>query len=111
MKLYVDDVRPAPQGWTLATTIAAAQEILASGAVEEVSLDHDLGACAACHASGADIGDMQTDDTTFMFWCPHAEDGLTLVLWMKANQCVPSVVTIHSRNPRGRQRMLAALAS
>lgn len=46
--LFVDDERPAPEGWTLVTTSAAALDFLtntrASGTpVDMISLDHDLG--------------------------------------------------------------------
>lgn len=40
MKLYVDDWRPAPDGWRTARTVAEAEAILARGGVEEVSLDY-----------------------------------------------------------------------
>lgn len=42
MKLYLDDMRPAPAGWTLATTVAEAKRHLETGTVEEASLDRDL---------------------------------------------------------------------
>jgi hypothetical protein len=42
IKLYVDDLRPAPVGWTLARTITQAIRILATQDVSEVSLDHDI---------------------------------------------------------------------
>lgn len=42
MKLWVDDIRPAPEGWTRARSVTEAIRILATMAVEEVSLDHDI---------------------------------------------------------------------
>lgn len=42
MKIYVDDLRQAPEGWVLARTITEAIRMLAELAVEEVSLDHDI---------------------------------------------------------------------
>ena len=42
MKLYVDDVRPIPEGWTGARTVLEAIKILSEGKVEEISLDHDI---------------------------------------------------------------------
>ena len=42
MKLYVDDCRPAPAGWTLARTVAEALAHLRTGKVTEVSLDYHL---------------------------------------------------------------------
>lgn len=43
MKLYVDDVRNAPEGWELCRTITRAIELLATQKVTEVSLDFDAG--------------------------------------------------------------------
>jgi len=48
MKLFIDDERPAPRGWILATDCRDAIEVMqtcaAAGAqLEAVSLDHDLG--------------------------------------------------------------------
>lgn len=42
MKLFVDDIRACPQGWTPAKTVTEAIRILATREVEEVSLDHDI---------------------------------------------------------------------
>lgn len=42
MKLYVDDLRACPSGWHLARTNTEAIRLLASGYVEEISLDHDI---------------------------------------------------------------------
>lgn len=42
MKLFVDDIRACPPGWTLARTVTQAIRILATYAVEVVSLDHDI---------------------------------------------------------------------
>lgn len=43
MKLYVDDVRPAPEGFELARNYDEAIEFLETGEVTGLSLDHDLG--------------------------------------------------------------------
>lgn len=42
MKLYVDDLRQPPEGWEVARTITDAIRILATGMVDEISLDHDI---------------------------------------------------------------------
>lgn len=42
MKLFVDDLRPCPDGWELARTNTAAIRKLAGGYVQEISLDHDI---------------------------------------------------------------------
>ena len=43
MRLWVDDERPAPEGWTLAHSAVDAMRMLREEKVTEVSLDHDLG--------------------------------------------------------------------
>ncbi len=43
MKLFVDDVRTPPQGWSLARTVQEAVEFLGKNAVDEVSLDYMIG--------------------------------------------------------------------
>lgn len=43
MKLYLDDLRPAPPGWTHVRWPSEAIELLRTGQVTEISLDYDLG--------------------------------------------------------------------
>lgn len=43
IKLWCDDLRPAPEGWHWAKTITEAMRTLATQDVEEISLDHDIG--------------------------------------------------------------------
>ena len=43
LKLYLDDQRPAPPGWSLAKTADEAVNMLRTGDVTELSLDYDLG--------------------------------------------------------------------
>ena len=43
MKLFVDDERACPEGWDLVKTAEEAILMLDHEAVEEISLDHDLG--------------------------------------------------------------------
>ena len=43
--LWLDDIRPAPRGFTHARTIEEAKALLETGVVAFASLDHDLGAC------------------------------------------------------------------
>jgi hypothetical protein len=42
MRLWVDDIRKEPEGWTRAKTVTEAIRILDMGQVDEVSLDHDI---------------------------------------------------------------------
>lgn len=43
MKLWLDDVRPAPEGWRWVKTAGEALTLLLRGGVKIASLDHDLG--------------------------------------------------------------------
>jgi hypothetical protein len=43
MRVYLDDVREAPVGWTRAYWPEEVIELLQRGGVVELSLDHDLG--------------------------------------------------------------------
>lgn len=110
VKLYMDDVRPAPDpSWTVARTIEEAKTHLATRDVIAASLDHDMGACEDCTRNGRHVGDMRTPETTFSNWCRHAPDGYALVVWMLEHGHRPPLVTVHSMNPIGRSRMIELL--
>jgi hypothetical protein len=111
MKLWVDDERPAPQGWRGVRSVAEAKVYLEQGLVIDMSLDHDLGACATCTAEGRHIGQMTRPDNTFFRYCPHVPSGYDLCVWMEATGRWPtSSVRVHSANPEGARRMLAVIA-
>jgi len=42
VRLFVDDLRACPRGWTLARTVTEAIRLLDTQIVDEVSLDHDI---------------------------------------------------------------------
>ncbi len=83
IKVWLDDNRPAPEGWRLAQTIEQVKVWLIQGAVEELSLDHDLDnpPCPTC-----DFKCGYRDDGTCGKGCAcHAfgdEDGRDLLRWM-----------------------------
>jgi len=80
MKLWLDDVRPPPPGWEHARTVEEAQSLLGTGAVDEASLDHDLG--------------------------DEQPDGGALVRWMALTGRWPKArPVVHSLNPVGRAYM------
>lgn len=117
-KIYLDDIRPAPEGWEAVRTIEEARCLLLlaaifpeEGSILAISLDHDMGACAACTAAGTHIGDQSTPEQQYMNTCPHAQTGYDFVMWMIEHDLVPPLVSVHSMNPVGRQRMIAALES
>jgi hypothetical protein len=84
MRVWLDDIRPAPKGWNYVATVADAQTLLQTGDVTHLSLDHDLG-----------------EDT------PEA---YALCLWMAENDVWPTEwIGIHSANPVGRDNMRAVI--
>jgi len=77
MKLWIDDIRPAPEGWVQAYTSDQAISMLAENTFDEVSFDHDLGG----------------DDTS-----------RRVILWICENDIPwPPVVRVHSMNNVGRE--------
>ena len=91
MKLYLDDERPAPAGWTAARWPNEAIAHLQTGQVEELSLDHDLG-----------------DDAR--------GTGYDVLLWIEEAVAVrgfnpPRLISVHSANPSARQKMELAIQS
>ncbi|MEV6219930.1 cyclic-phosphate processing receiver domain-containing protein [Nocardia sp. NPDC051833] len=85
MKLFVDDERPAPTGWMLVKTAAAALAIinghrLAGVPLSVLSLDHDLGTSIATYE----------DETT-----------RPIMLWMCEHDWWPDALYVHTANPAG----------
>ena len=90
MKVYLDDIREAPDGWHRVYWPDEAIALLEVGTVTEISLDHDLG-----------------DDSR--------GTGYDVVLWIEeavvTRQFTPPKISVHSANPVGRDRMLRAIQS
>lgn len=99
IRLWHDDVRKPPPGWSWVRTNDAAKEILIKRPVRAISMDHDLGG----HELDPDLPD------TWLYKGPStAETGLALVDWMIFEHKVPDIVYIHSWNGPGAMRMLKA---
>lgn len=98
IRLYLDDVRPCPVGWTVARSVKEAIELCLTFRVSYASLDHDLGACTPC---------LQTDPNAAIgLHCRHIPDGMEFVRWLVATGCWPeNKPTVHSMNAGGRQAM------
>lgn len=90
MRVYLDDERPAPAGWTQVRWPDEAIKLLETGEVTELSLDHDLG-----------------DD--------EIGTGYTVLLWIEKavvlSSFTPPAITIHTANASARQKMILALKS
>jgi len=88
MKVFLDDERKTPDGWTRVYWPSEAIELLKSGQVTEISLDHDLG-----------------DD--------ERGTGYDVVLWIEEQVAlygfVPPQISVHSANVSAREKMEAGI--
>jgi len=88
MRVYLDDERPTPEGWVRVYWPSEAIELLETGQVEELSLDHDLG-----------------DD--------ERGTGYDVVLWIEEAVVLrsfkPPKIAVHSANSPARAKMLAGI--
>ena len=88
MKVFLDDVRPTPDGWFRAYWPNEVIRLLESGSVVELSLDHDLG-----------------DD--------DRGTGYDVILWIEeavvSRKFVPPKIAIHSSNTSARSKMQAGI--
>lgn len=95
LRVWLDDDlvdREAPAGWTQVTTSREAIELLDSGRVVELSLDHDLGDDEA-FGRGIDVPD----------WLGEQQEVHGRVLWPRDG------ITLHTANPYGRDMMARAI--
>jgi hypothetical protein len=90
MKVYLDDERLAPDGWVQVRWPDEAIELLESGEVTHISLDHDLG-----------------DD--------DRGTGYDVVVWIEEATAVrhfdPPEIRVHSANSSARLKMEAGIRS
>lgn len=88
IQVWLDDERPAPEGWLHLKTAQDAIRLIQTGRVAKISLDHDLGPPEA--GNGYQVA-------TFMEECAAA-GSIPEIIW-----------DIHSANPVGRKKMEQAL--
>lgn len=90
MKVFLDDLRPAPDGWVRVFWPDEAIALLRTGKVSDISLDHDLG-----------------DD--------QRGTGYDVLLWIEeaviTDNFNPPRMIVHSANPAARARMEAAMVA
>lgn len=90
MKVYLDDERETPEGWTRVYWPDEAIELLRSGQVTEISLDHDLG-----------------DD--------DRGTGNDVIQWIEeqvvTNNFIPPVIRVRSANISAKQKMELGISS
>jgi hypothetical protein len=110
INLWLDDMRPAPDGWLWVKTVEDAKLHLAAGRVHNLSLDHDLGACESCMKGRTAEQWLAESEFTAMPNCDHFGTGYTLVCWMEETGHWPSELpSLHTANPVGRMRMSQAI--
>lgn len=113
MKMWLDDVRPAPVGWTLVRNydeaVAYMEKAMDRGErIDVASLDHDLGGhpyndCGVCRIK---VSSYKEWHEIFIHGCEHSErTGTHVVRWMEANNFWPKHIVIHSYNEEGAKRM------
>jgi len=89
MKLFLDDIRnPPDNSWVIARTAKVAIEFLATGSVEKISFDHDLG--DEVNGTGYEVACFIEQEVFF--------ERMTCPAW-----------TIHSQNPVGEKNIRAAM--
>lgn len=90
MKVYLDDARQTPEGWVRVFWPDQAIELMKTGQVLEISLDHDLG-----------------DDAR--------GTGYDVILWIEEEVAMGGFkspkIYVHSANSSARERMLAGVES
>lgn len=90
MKVFLDDERNTPDGWVRVFWPDEAIELLATGEVVEISLDHDLG-----------------DD--------QRGTGYDVVLWIEEAVALrgfnPPLIRVHSANSSAREKMEAGISA
>jgi len=96
MNLFVDDIRQAPPGWTLAKTITQAQEILSNFHVEAVSLDHDI---AYFDHMGMFTGKLHNENFS----------AVANFIAVMSEETRPKAVYVHTANPEGARKIIGIL--
>lgn len=92
LKIWLDDIRPAPYNWTHVKTASAAIKLLKDphNKIMIISLDHDLGPESA--GTGYDV-------VKFIEERVHCTD------------FIPPEMRVHSANPVGRKNMEAGISN
>lgn len=89
----MDDVRPTPQGWVRCYWPEEVIDLLKTGKVIQLSLDHDL-------------GDIENDQ----------RNGYAVLLWLEEQVVTqgfipPETISVHSDNSSAREKMERAIQS
>jgi hypothetical protein len=94
MRIWLDDMRAAPDGWIHVKTVSECLSYLCSGEVTSISLDHDLG----------------------IFENGREWTGYDVLTWIERVQVEngfipPRDIRVHSANPVAQKKMRLAIDS
>ena len=96
MKVYLDDIRMAPDGWVRTWWPEEVIALLKTGEVTEISLDHDLGD----HFGRPDSVNRERTGYDVLLWIEEA---------VALEGFDPPIIHIHTANPVADVRMKAAV--
>lgn len=109
MKVYLDDIRDCPEGWTLARNYQEALDLLRTGKVTEISLDHDLG----MEVTGkVDVDEW--DNQILLARDIEAKTGYDVACWIEealyhGHLRWDMKIHCHSANPAGKKRIMQVI--
>lgn len=112
MKLYLDDLRQCPEGWTLARNIREAQGFVEKNheLITHMDLDHDLGIvyCRSCAFRDAEEPCLNDNGEPTCGCTCHVNEptGMDFLKWINEKGYWPKFKPmVHSANPVGAQNM------
>ena len=101
MKLYVDDLRKCPDGWTLARNNTEAIRLLATGYVTEISIDHDICTPFSGELSAGVRRRLEIGQETF--------ECVAQYIAIMPESMRPTKINFHTANPSGAAKMMSIL--
>ena len=96
IKLFIDDIRDAPEGWTLCRTITESIRFICNygQSIDEISLDHDIS------------HEIVVDGAYRPFPSPETYQAVAhYIAAFYGNEMIQPKITIHSANPIGAKEM------
>lgn len=108
MKLWLDDLRPAPADWEWVKTFEEAVGLMNWADITDASLDHDLGYGKLPEDTpGETYNGVFIPDARFDI---NLKSGYDFVRWMAEFNIWPSEsLAVHSANPSGAERMYGTI--
>jgi len=97
IKLYVDDIRQAPEGWVLVETVTEAIRLIDTMTVTEISVDHDISIPVRVGKISRPFPSPETFEPVLRFVRARALAGLSEI----------KKITLHTSNT-GKAKVMAA---